>query len=84
MNPRKTKEMNWSKNNGMYILADPGTNKTYNVDSVSFLIWVQCDGKTSVDEIANVLSVDGNKDMVKAAVKGILDRLEKSELIVWK
>lgn len=84
MNPKKTKEMNWSKLENVYVLSDPDTGKNYNIDSISFLIWVQCDGKTSLEQITDVFSVDGNRDIVKSAIKGILGRLEKSGLIVWR
>ena len=79
--PKKTKEMKWSKLGNVYILVDPDTNKTFNVDPISFLVWIQCDGKTSIEEMTDVFSVDGNRDIVKAAVKGILDKLNKSGLV---
>jgi len=79
--PKKTKEMKWSKLGNVYILADPDTNKTFNIDPIAFLIWVQCDGKTSVEQMTDVFSVDGNRDIVKAAIKGILDKLNKSGLV---
>jgi len=82
--PIKTKEMTWSKLENNYTLIDPGTKKTYNIDSISFLVWVQCDGKTSIDQMTDVFSVDGNRDIVKAAIKGIIDKLNESELILWK
>jgi len=73
--------MKWSKLGNVYILVDPDTNKTFNVDPISFLVWIQCDGKTSIEEMTDVFSVDGNRDIVKAAVKGILDKLNKSGLV---
>lgn len=81
--PKKTKELEWSKIGDFYILVDPKTNQTFNLDSVSFLVWFQCDGETSVDDIVEVFSVDGNRDIVKAAVSGILNKLEQSGLIKW-
>jgi len=80
--PKKTKEMKWSKFGDVYILVDPDTNKTYNIDPISFLVWIQCDGKTSVEQITDVFSVNGNRDIVKAAIVGILDKLSKHGLIV--
>ena len=79
--PKKTKEMSWSKLGNVYVLVDPETKKTHNIDPIAFLIWIQCDGKTSVEQMTDVFSVNGNRDIVKAAVKGILDKLEKSGLI---
>lgn len=81
--PKKIKEMTWSKVGNVYILVDPDTQKTHNIDSIAFLVWVQCDGKTSIEEMTDVFSVNGNRDIVKAAIKGILDKLEESGLIKW-
>ena len=81
--PKKTKEMEWSKLGNVYILVDPETKKTHNIDPIAFLVWIQCDGKTSLEQITDVFSVNGNRDIVKAAIKGILDNLDKSGLIKW-
>ncbi len=79
--PKKTKEMKWSKFGNVYILVDPNTNKSYNIDPISFLVWIQCDGKTSIEEMTDVFSVNGNRDIVKAAIKGIVDKLNKMGLV---
>jgi len=79
--PKKTKEMKWSKLGNVYILVDPDTKKTYNIDPIAFLVWIQCDGKTSLEQMTDVFSVDGNRDIVKAAIKGILDKLNESGLV---
>lgn len=79
--PKKTKEMKWSKFGNVYILVDPDSKKTYNIDPISFLVWIQCDGKTSVEQMTDVFSVNGNRDIVKAAIKGILDKLNKLGLV---
>jgi len=73
--------MKWSKFGNVYILVDPDTSKNYNIDPISFLVWIQCDGKTSIEEMTDVFSVNGNRDIVKAAIKGILDKLGKSGLV---
>lgn len=83
MNPKKTKDMKWSKLGNAYILVDPDTNKTFTIDPISFLVWIQCDGKTSIEQITDVFSVDGNRDIVKAAIKGILDKLKDSGLVEY-
>lgn len=82
-NPKKTKDMVWSRLGNSYILTDPETNKTYTIDPIAFLVWIQCDGNTSLEQITDVFSVDGNRDIVKAAIKGILEKLEKSGLVTW-
>jgi len=81
--PKRTKEMSWSRFGDFYILIDPKTKKSYSLDTIAFLVWVQCDGKTTLDEMTDVFSVNGNRDIVKAALNGILEKLEKSGLIEW-
>ena len=81
--PKKTKEMEWSKLGNVYILVDPETKKTHNIDPIAFLVWIQCDGKTSLEQITDVFSVNGNRDIVKSAIKGILDKLNESGIIKW-
>lgn len=81
--PKKSKEMSWSKLGDAYVLVDPETKKNYTIDPIAFLVWLQCDGKTSVDEMTDVFSVNGNRDIVKSAIKGILEKLKNSGLIEW-
>ncbi|HKZ45585.1 MAG TPA: PqqD family protein [archaeon] len=81
--PSKTKELEWNKTGEIYLLLDKGTNKTYSLDPIAFLVWVQCDGKTNLEQIVDVFSVDGNRDIIKAAIAGILEKLESSGLIKW-
>lgn len=79
--PKKIKEMSWSKLGDAYALVDPETKKTYTIDPIAFLVWLQCDGKTSVEQMTDVFSVNGNRDIVKAAIRGILEKLKNSGLI---
>ena len=81
--PKKIKEMTWSKMGDAYVLVDPETKKTYTIDPIAFLVWLQCDGKTSVEQMTDVFSVNGNRDIVKAAIRGILEKLKNSGLIEW-
>lgn len=81
--PMKVKEMQWSKFGDFYLLLDEQTNKTYSLDPISFLVWVQCDGKTDIEQIVDVFSLNGNRDIVKAAISGILEKLKNSGLIKW-
>jgi len=81
--PKKTKEMDWGKMGNIYVLSDPDTKEKQQIDSISFLVWIQCDGKTSVEDIVDVFAVDGNRDIVKAAINGIMEKLEKKKLIEW-
>lgn len=81
MIPKKTKEFNWMRSEDFYILYDPETNENFNLDPISFIVWFQCDGKTNIDDIVDLLSVEDNKDIVKAAVTGIIDKLVEYGLI---
>jgi hypothetical protein len=81
--PIKTKEMVWQKAENAYVLLDGKTNQNITVDPISFLVWMQCDGKTSLDQITEIFAIGGNHDIVKAAVKGVVEKLEASGLITW-
>ena len=81
--PQKTKELGWQRVGEGYILADKETQKSVALDPISFLVWIQCDGKTSMNVIADVFAVEGNVDIVRAAIKGVLEKLEGSGLIKW-
>jgi len=81
--PIKTKELDWNKAGELYLLQDKDTKKNYTLDPISFLVWIQCDGKTNIEQIVDVFSVDGNRDIIKAAVNGILDKLIGSGLVKW-
>ena len=81
--PKKTKEMTWTRVGGSYVLLDPDTKKNVTIDPIAFMVWVQCDGKTDLDTMTDVFSVNGNRDIVQAALRGILDKLEQSGLIKY-
>lgn len=81
--PVKTRELQWQKQGNTYIVIDKDKNKNYALDPFSFLVWIQCDGKTDLEAIVDVFSVNGNRDIVKAAISGILERLESHGLIKW-
>lgn len=74
--------MQWTKTGNFYLLIDRD-QKSYTLDPISFLVWIQCDGKTDIEEIVDVFSVNGNRDIVKAAIMGILEKLENLKLIEW-
>jgi hypothetical protein len=82
-NPKKTKELEWRRVGNVYLLLDKETNKTYTLDPISFMVWIQCDGKTDLETIVDIFSVDGNRDIVKAAILGITKKLESAGLITW-
>ena len=81
--PVKIKEMTWTKQGELYVLLDEETKKTFSIDPIAFLVWIQCDGKTDLEKIVDVFSVNGNRDIVKAAIGGILEKLETNGLIKW-
>ena len=82
-NPDKVKEMTWTKSGDLYVLVDKETQKTFSIDPIAFLVWLQCDGKTDIEKIVDTFSVDGNRDIVKAAIKGILEKLTENGLLKW-
>ncbi|MEM5792810.1 MAG: PqqD family protein [Candidatus Aenigmatarchaeota archaeon] len=82
--PKRTKEMVWTRVGESYVLLDPDTKKNITIDPIAFMVWVQCDGQTDLESMTDVFSVDGNRDIVQAALKGILEKLEESGLITWK
>ena len=81
--PAKTKELTWEKTGEAYVLLDKDSNKTFTLDPISFLVWIQCDGKTDLEAIVDIFSVNGNRDIIKAAINGILEKLESGGLIKW-
>jgi Coenzyme PQQ synthesis protein D (PqqD) len=81
--PARTKELAWEKSGEVYVLVDKESNKTFNLDPISFLVWIQCDGKTDLEAIVDIFSVNGNRDIIKAAIKGILEKMESSGLVKW-
>ncbi|MEM0481060.1 MAG: PqqD family protein [Candidatus Aenigmatarchaeota archaeon] len=84
MKPKKTKELEWQQIGDIYILTDKETNKTYTLDAISFLVWLQCDGNTDIETIVDVFSVNGNRDIVKSAIMNILKNLQELKLIEIK
>lgn len=83
MIPTKVKELDWAKQGELFVLLDKDTGKTVTLDPISFLVWIQCDGKTDIERIVDIFSLNGNRDIVKAAINGVLDKLEKNGLIKW-
>lgn len=81
--PVRIKELAWEKTSEQYVLQDKEVNKTFTLDPISFLVWIQCDGKTDLETIVDVFSVNGNRDIIKAAVSSILEKLEGNGLIKW-
>jgi hypothetical protein len=81
--PAKVKELDWNKAGNAYVLMDKEKNKQYMLDPISFLVWIQCDGKTELEQIVDIFSVDGNRDIVKAAITGIIDKLHGNGLVKW-
>lgn len=82
-NPKKTKELEWRRVGNAYLLFDKETSKTYTLDPISFMVWIQCDGKTDIETIVDIFSVNGNRDIVKTAILSITKKLESAGLIRW-
>lgn len=75
-------DMAWKKSGESYVLSDRAGDE-FSLDSVAFLVWIQCDGKTSIETIVDVFSVGGNRDIVKAAISTVFERLTEIGAIVW-
>jgi hypothetical protein len=75
--------MEWQRVGDFYILFDKEDNKKYTLDPISFLVWVQCDGKAALEQIVDVFSINGNRDIVRGAILAILKKLTDSGLIKW-
>jgi hypothetical protein len=75
-------DMSWKKMGDSYVLSDRA-GEEFSLDSVAFLVWIQCDGKTHVGAIVDVFAVGGNRDIVKAAIDTVFERLTDIGAIVW-
>jgi len=84
MKPKKVKDLEWQQVGDIYILSDKENNKTYTLDSISFLVWLQCDGNTDIESIVDIFSVNGNRDIVRNAIMNILKNLENLNLIKFE
>ncbi|MEM0243237.1 MAG: PqqD family protein [Candidatus Aenigmatarchaeota archaeon] len=83
MKPRKVKELEWQQVGNIYILIDKKDNKTFTLDAISFLVWMQCDGEKDIEDLVDLFSINGNRDIVKGAVLNILENLKGLNLIEW-
>ena len=72
----------WKKLGESYMLTD-GSGAESSLDPISFLVWIQCDGKTSVENVVDVFSPGGNRDVVEAAILAVFDRLHETGAITW-
>lgn len=81
--PLKTKELEWRRVGNAYLLFDKERNKTYSLDPIGFMVWIQCDGKTDIETIVDIFSVNGNRDIVRAAILGVLEKLVSYGLVKW-
>lgn len=74
----------WSKTeDGFYMLKGDSGGSPIQLDAISFLVWVQCDGKTPIEGIVDVFAVGGNKDIIRAAITGVLQKLSDIQAISW-
>ena len=76
-------DFEWKKLGDTYQLTNKSTGRDFKLDPVSFLVWIQCDGKTTVDEIVDVFSVGGNRDIIKTTITGVLEKLTEGKAIEW-
>ncbi len=81
MKPKKVKELEWQPLGNVYLLIDKETKKSYTLDPISFLVWLQCDGTNSLEDLVDLFATNGNRDIVKSAILNILKNLEQNNLI---
>lgn len=81
--PKQTENVAWEKAEETYVMVHPKTKQSLQIEPLAFMIWAQCDGRTSIEDIIDVFAVGGNKEVVKASINGILKRLEDAKLIKW-
>jgi len=75
-------DLAWKKVDEAYVLTDKsGTD--FSLDAIAFLVWIQCDGKTSVETVVDVFSAGGNRDIVKAAIVSVFEKLTVMGMITW-
>jgi len=75
-------DFGWEKSGESYVLTDK-SGKSLVLDAISFLVWIQCDGKTGIEQIVDVFSVGGNRDIIHAALTGVLQKLTETGAITW-
>ncbi len=63
------------------LIYDLKTNRATCLNQISALIWKQCDGKTSIDEISNKVSITLKNLVSKDVVKLALFDLHKEDLL---
>lgn len=76
-------DLEWSRSGDFYVLLDKATGKASQLDAISFLVWIQCDGRTPVSNIVDVFAVGGNRDIIETAVTGVLEKLTGGGLVKW-
>lgn len=75
-------DFEWKKSGESYTLTDK-SGASIQLDTISFLVWIQCDGKTGIDQIVDVFAVGGNRDIIHAALTGVLQKLTENGAITW-
>ena len=81
MKPVKTKNLEWQPLGNVYLLFDKESKKSYTLDPISFLVWLQCDGTNTIEDLVDLFATNGNRDIVKNAIENILKELKEKNLI---
>lgn len=76
-------DLEWQKVEDGYLVKDKSGGTSVQLDAISFLVWIQCDGKTSIDSIVGVFAVGGNPDIIRAAITGVIQKLSDLQIIRW-
>ena len=64
-----------------FLVYDPKTNKAHCLNRVAAEVWMLCDGKTTVAEIARKVGEPAESSVDEAVIELALSRLQKAGLI---
>jgi hypothetical protein len=69
--PRRRTDLNLSELGGESVIFDPSTNTAHKLAASALVVWQECDGSSSVDDVARRLSM--TVDDVEAACAELID-----------
>jgi hypothetical protein len=75
-------DLTWKRLDESYVLTDR-SGAEFSLDPVAFLVWIQCDGKTSIGTVVDVFATGGNRDIVNAAIVAVFEKLTETGAITW-
>ncbi|MCG8408368.1 MAG: HPr-rel-A system PqqD family peptide chaperone [Phycisphaerales bacterium] len=81
--PRRRRDIIENELDGEATLFDPHNGNTYQLNQTSYVIWRQCDGRTTMREIAKCVTASFKVDVDTASdhVEQLVARLAESRLL---